>query len=77
MGVYPAEQSYGVNSLNQPLMNPQLKRIPRLTPLTTGGLAHRVAQVLRRQAHRAFYAEVLGFCAVDELRADFFEGFGF
>ena len=38
----------GKNSLDQPLMNPHLERIPSLTPLTTGRLTRRHLQVLRR-----------------------------
>ncbi len=62
-----------MHSLNQPLMNPHLKRIPRLTPLTTWRLPRRNFQRFRRQAHGAFDAQILCLGALDQLLTDFFE----
>lgn len=58
-------------------MNPHLVRIPRFAPLTTGRLARRYLQFLRRQADGPLDAEVLGLGALEQLLADFLEGGNF
>ena len=55
-------------------MNPHLKRIPRLTALTTRRLPGRDLQTLGRQADGALDAEILRLGALDELLAHFLEG---
>ena len=66
-----------IDSLNQALVDPHLKRIPSLTPLPTRRLPRRDLQHLSRQPHGAFDAQVLGLGALDQLLADFFEGLHF
>jgi hypothetical protein len=60
--------------INQPLVDPHLKHIPRLAALTAGCLPGRDFEGLGRQADRALNAQVLGLGALEELGADFFEG---
>jgi len=55
-------------------MNPHLKGIPSLGPLTTGCLSGGDLQGLGWEADWALDAEVLGLGALDELLADFLEG---
>lgn len=64
----------GSDLLNQPLVNSHLVRVPRLASLTAGCLPRGHLQALRRQADGPLDAQVLGFCALDEFLADFFEG---
>lgn len=66
-----------IYSLNQPLVNPHLKRIPRFTSLTTRGFSCRDLQALRRKAHGALDSQILALRAFDELLADFFERLDF
>ena len=58
-------------------MNPHLKRIPRLTTLTTRCLPGRNLQTLGRQANGAFDTQVLRFGPLDQLLTDLFEGLDF
>lgn len=46
--------------LDQPLMDPHLVRIPRLTPLTTGRLPGRDLEFLRRQSYGSLDAQIFG-----------------
>jgi len=57
--------------INQALVNPHLVRIPSLATFTAGRLTGRDPEVLGGQANGALDAEILGFGAVDQLRADF------
>lgn len=59
--------------LNQPLMDPHLKHIPRLAPLPAGRLPCGHLQALGRQAHGALDAQVLGLGPLDQLLAYFLE----
>ena len=59
--------------LNQPLVDPHLIRIPRLTPLTTWCFPCRDLQAFRRQPHRALDAQILGLGAINQLLADLFQ----
>lgn len=54
-------------------MDPHLKHIPRLTPLTRRGLPRRHLQTLGRQAHGALDAQVLGLGSLDQLLAYFLQ----
>lgn len=58
--------------INQPLMDPHLKHIPCLAPLSAGRLARGDFQGLGGQAHRALDSEILGFGALKELGAHLF-----
>jgi hypothetical protein len=60
--------------VNQSLVDPHLKHIPRLAALAAGCLAGRDFERLGRQADGALDAQVLGFGALEELGADLFEG---
>jgi hypothetical protein len=73
----PRTSSARQDSLNQALVNPHLKGIPCLTSLSARRLPRSDLETLRREAYRALDAQVLGFCALDELLADFFEGLHF
>ena len=55
-------------------MDPHLIRIPRLTPLPTRRLPRRHLQAFGRQADGALDAQILGFGALEEFLAYFFEG---
>lgn len=61
------------NSLNQPLVDPHLERVPRLAALPAGRLARRHLKALGRQPHGALDAQVLGLGALEQLSADFLE----
>ena len=54
-------------------MDPHLEHVPRLAPLTTRRLAGRDLECLGREPHRAFDAQGLGACALEQLRTDLFE----
>ena len=54
-------------------MDPHLIHIPSLTTLTTRCLTGANLQMLGRQTHWALDTEILGFGALDEFGADFFE----
>jgi len=64
-------------SLNQPLVDSHLVRVPRLTSFTTRSLPRRDFQALGRQADRAFDTQVLGFGTFDQLLADLLQGLDF
>ncbi len=55
-------------------MDPHLVHVPRLATLSTRCLSRRDLEGLGRQANRALDAQVLGFGALKELGAYFFEG---
>lgn len=54
-------------------MNPHLKRIPSLTPLSTRRLPRRHFQALSRQPHRALDAQILRLRTLNQLLAYFFQ----
>lgn len=66
-------RSHQRNSLDQALVDPHLKGIPRLTPLPTRRLPGRDLQDLGRQTHGALDAEVLGLGPLDQLLAHFLQ----
>ncbi len=55
-------------------MNPHLKCIPCLAPLSTRRLPRCNLQGFGRQAYGSLHAQILGFGALDQFLADFFEG---
>lgn len=61
------------DSLNQALVDPHLKGIPRLTSLATRRLPGRDLKDLGRQTHGALDTEILRLGALDQLLADLFE----
>jgi len=65
------------HSLNQPLVDSHLVRVPRLTPFTTRSFPRSDFQALGRQADRAFDTQVLGFGTLDQLLADLLQGLDF
>lgn len=58
-------------------MDTHLKGIPSFTSFSARRLPRSDLQTLRRQAHGSLDTQVLGFCALDELLADFLEGLHF
>lgn len=56
-------------------MNSHLESIPGLATLTARRFPRRDLEMLCRQANGTLHPEVLRLGAVDELRADFLEGF--
>jgi nucleoid DNA-binding protein len=64
-----------VYSLNQSLVNPHLISIPGLGTFTTRSLASRDGENLGWQADWSLDAEVLGFGAVNQLRAHLLQSF--
>ena len=59
--------------IDQPLVDAHLKHVPRLGAFTARRLPRRHFQRLGRQADGALDAKVLGFGALEELRAHFFQ----